>query len=81
MGERLALNKLKQLAGQFVVALPGSAVLRSSVHRATTLDAARGRLNSSSRPTSNRPWPAPLPSQPAGHIPIQPDSSCAAWPR
>ena len=44
MGERLALNKLKQLAGQFVVALPGSAVLRSSVHRATTLDAAREQI-------------------------------------
>jgi tRNA-dihydrouridine synthase len=35
MPERLALNKLKQLIGQFYVGLPSSAVLREAVHRST----------------------------------------------
>lgn len=44
MGERLALNKLKQLIGQFAVALPGSAVLRSAVHRSSALADARSQI-------------------------------------
>ena len=44
MGERLALNKLKQLIGQFSVALPGSAVLRSAVQRSATPDEAREHI-------------------------------------
>ena len=44
MGERLALNKLKQLIGQFAVALPGSAVLRSAVHRSSALPGARSQI-------------------------------------
>ncbi|HNP73669.1 MAG TPA: tRNA dihydrouridine synthase DusB [Kouleothrix sp.] len=43
-GERLALNKLKQLIGQFAVGLPGSAVLRASVQRAATPDEAREHI-------------------------------------
>src|SRR5512138_3615049 len=41
MPERLALNKLKQLIGQFSVGLPGSAALRESVHRSTVAAEAR----------------------------------------
>ena len=44
MPERLALNKLKQLIGQFVVGLPGSAALREAVHRSTTAGEAREHL-------------------------------------
>jgi nifR3 family TIM-barrel protein len=44
MPERLALNKLKQLIGQFSVGLPGSAHLREAVHRSTGLDEALGHL-------------------------------------
>jgi tRNA-dihydrouridine synthase B len=44
MPERLALNKLKQLIGQFSVGLSGSAHLRESVHRSTALDEALGHL-------------------------------------
>lgn len=33
MPERLALNKIKQLIGQFNVGLPGSANLRAAIHR------------------------------------------------
>nr|WP_238613461.1 tRNA dihydrouridine synthase DusB [Candidatus Oscillochloris fontis] len=44
MPERLALNKLKQLVGQFVVGLPGSALLRSAVHRSATVAAARTEM-------------------------------------
>jgi nifR3 family TIM-barrel protein len=44
MGERLALNKLKQLIGQFSVALPGSAVLRSAVQRSATPGEAREHI-------------------------------------
>lgn len=44
MPERLVLNKLKQLIGQFVVGLPGSASLRESVHRSATIDAAQEHL-------------------------------------
>ena len=36
MPERLALNKLKQLIGQFVLGLPHSAALREAVHRSAT---------------------------------------------
>jgi nifR3 family TIM-barrel protein len=39
--ERLALNRLKQLIGQFFIGLPGSAVLRTSVQRTTNLEPAR----------------------------------------
>ncbi|NOK58720.1 MAG: tRNA-dihydrouridine synthase [Chloroflexi bacterium AL-W] len=44
MNERLALNKLKQLMGRFLVALPGCAALRESVHRSTTIEEAREHL-------------------------------------
>lgn len=44
MPSRLALNKLKQLIGQFVVGLPNSAHLRATVHRSATAVAARGEL-------------------------------------
>lgn len=41
MPERLALNKIKQLIGQFVVGLPNSAHLRADVHRAGSTAQAR----------------------------------------
>lgn len=44
MPERLALNKLKQLIGQFSVGLPGSAGLREVVHRSTTANEAREHI-------------------------------------
>jgi hypothetical protein len=44
MPERLALNKLKQLIGQFAVGLPGSAALRESVHRSTVAGEAREHI-------------------------------------
>jgi tRNA-dihydrouridine synthase B len=44
MPERLALNKLKQLIGQFSVGLPGSAALRELVHRSATPDEAREHI-------------------------------------
>ncbi len=44
MPERLALNKLKQLIGQFAVGLPGSAALREAVHRSTEAAAARDHI-------------------------------------
>lgn len=45
MQERLALNKLKQLIGQFSIDLPGSAALRESVCRSTDADAAHEHLD------------------------------------
>ncbi|MDQ2998569.1 MAG: tRNA dihydrouridine synthase DusB [Chloroflexota bacterium] len=45
MHERLALNKLKQLIGQFAVGLPSSAALRESVHRSTVADEAREHID------------------------------------
>ncbi|GAB4129855.1 MAG: tRNA dihydrouridine synthase DusB [Roseiflexaceae bacterium] len=45
MPERLALNKLKQLIGQFSVGLPNSAALREKVCRSTEPDEARGHLD------------------------------------
>ncbi len=44
MPARLALNKLKQLIGQFAVGLPGSARLRVAVHTALTAAEARARI-------------------------------------
>lgn len=44
MHERLALNKLKQLIGQFAVGLPGSAALRESVHRSSVAGEARAHI-------------------------------------
>lgn len=44
MPERLALNKLKQLIGQFVVGLYGSAALREAIHRSASADEAREHL-------------------------------------
>lgn len=41
MPARLALNKIKQLIGQFVVGLPNSAHLRADVHRAASTAEAR----------------------------------------
>jgi nifR3 family TIM-barrel protein len=44
MPERLALNKLKQLIGQFHIGLPGSAALRGAVHHSSSIDEARAHL-------------------------------------
>jgi tRNA-dihydrouridine synthase B len=44
MPERLALNKIKQLIGQFHIGLPGSNQLRVAVHTAQTQQAAREAL-------------------------------------
>jgi nifR3 family TIM-barrel protein len=44
MPERLALNKLKQLIGQFVVGMPGSAALRAAIHGSTTPGEARDHI-------------------------------------
>ncbi len=44
LGERLALNKIKQLMGQFVVGLPGSAQLRVAVHTSNSISAACEQL-------------------------------------
>jgi len=44
LGERLGLNKTKQLIGQFAVDLPYAAKLREHVHRSTTLDEARNLI-------------------------------------
>jgi nifR3 family TIM-barrel protein len=44
MPDRLALNKLKQLIGQFAVGLPGSATMRAGVHRSNNVAAARREL-------------------------------------
>jgi nifR3 family TIM-barrel protein len=44
LGDRLALNKLKQLMGQFAVGLPGSAKLREAVHRSMQPDEAREHI-------------------------------------
>jgi hypothetical protein len=44
MPERLALNKLKQLIGQFSVGLPGSAVLREAIHHSSDVETALGHL-------------------------------------
>jgi tRNA-dihydrouridine synthase len=41
---RLALNKIKQLIGQFVVGLPNASHLRAAVHRSTSLEAARSAI-------------------------------------
>jgi nifR3 family TIM-barrel protein len=43
-GERMALNKIKQLIGQFGVELPYSAKLRETVHRADSVGAARSHI-------------------------------------
>jgi len=45
MPERLALNKLKQLIGQFGIELPGAAALREAVHRSAGVDEARERID------------------------------------
>lgn len=45
MPERLAVNKLKQLIGQFHVGLPGCANLRASVQRAKSADEAHQYLD------------------------------------
>ncbi|NWG21445.1 MAG: tRNA dihydrouridine synthase DusB [Chloroflexi bacterium] len=45
MPERLALNKLKQLIGQFGIELPGAATLREAVHRSAGVDEARERID------------------------------------
>ncbi len=44
MPERLALNKLKQLIGQFHVGLPGCASMRAAVHRSTAVAVARAEM-------------------------------------
>lgn len=45
MQERLALNKLKQLLGQFSVGMPNSSALRESVHRSSTTDEAMAKID------------------------------------
>lgn len=45
MPERLALNKLKQLIGQFGIELPGAAALRSLVHHSSGIAEARAHLD------------------------------------
>lgn len=42
--ERLALNKLKQLIGQFGIELPGAAALRSAIHHSSGVVEARDHL-------------------------------------
>jgi nifR3 family TIM-barrel protein len=44
MPERLALNKLKQLIGQFSLGLPGGTGLRAAVHRSTAAHEARDHI-------------------------------------
>jgi tRNA-dihydrouridine synthase B len=44
MPARLALNKIKQLIGQFVVGLPGSSHLRVAVHQSQSPAEARARI-------------------------------------
>jgi tRNA-dihydrouridine synthase B len=44
MPERLALNKIKQLIGQFQIGLPGSNQLRVAVHTSQTAQAARDAI-------------------------------------
>jgi nifR3 family TIM-barrel protein len=44
MPERLALNKLKQLVGQFVVGLPNASQLRVGVHQSSVVETAREAL-------------------------------------
>jgi len=46
MPERLALNKLKQLIGQFQIGLPGSAALRGRVQQSRSVEEARAHLDS-----------------------------------
>jgi nifR3 family TIM-barrel protein len=45
LGDRLALNKLKQLIGQLGIELPGCAALREAVCRSTEPDTARAHLD------------------------------------
>ncbi|PDV97816.1 tRNA dihydrouridine synthase DusB [Candidatus Chloroploca asiatica] len=42
--DRLALNKIKQLIGQFALGMPNSSHLRVAVHHASTLDEARSHI-------------------------------------
>lgn len=44
MPPRVALNKLKQLIGQFSIGLPNSSHLRAAVHHSATVEAAREQL-------------------------------------
>lgn len=44
MPERLALNKLKQLIGQFAVGLPGSSALREAIHRSSSVGEAHQHI-------------------------------------
>lgn len=55
IGDRLALNKLKQLIGQFGVGLPGAAKLREAVHRADTPDLAKSHIEAFFEPHINEP--------------------------
>jgi nifR3 family TIM-barrel protein len=58
IGDRLALNKLKQLIGQFGVGLPGAAKLREAVHRADTPDLAKAHIEAFFEPHLNEATPA-----------------------
>ncbi len=53
LGDRMALNKTKQLIGQFGVSLPGSAKLREAVHRSDGLDTARSHIEAFFEPHMN----------------------------
>jgi nifR3 family TIM-barrel protein len=55
MPERLALNKLKQLIGQFVIGLPGSARLRAEVQRSTSVATAHQLIVSFFEPWCSKP--------------------------
>ena len=58
IGDRLALNKLKQLIGQFGVGLPGAAKLREAVPRADTPDLAKAHIEAFFEPHLNEATPA-----------------------
>jgi tRNA-dihydrouridine synthase B len=57
IGDRLALNKLKQLIGQFGVGLPGTAKLRETVHRSDTPDLAKTHIDAFFEPFINEVTP------------------------
>lgn len=52
---RLALNKIKQLIGQFVVGLPNASHLRVAVHRSTSVEAARTAIEAYFEPFVSSP--------------------------
>lgn len=55
MPGRLALNKIKQLIGQFVVGLPNASHLRVAVHQAQSFEAARAAIETYFEPFLSAP--------------------------